>query len=67
MTAEDEVDDDDDDDDEDIPDFRTLKMNTENAHLFMDPANGTTHFIALDSLIKIKHSSGMMCNISSCR
>ncbi|XP_035503354.2 protein IMPACT isoform X4 [Scophthalmus maximus] len=30
VTAEEEV------DDEDIPDFRTLKLNTENAHLFMD-------------------------------
>ncbi|XP_054459122.1 protein IMPACT [Anoplopoma fimbria] len=36
MTAEE---DDDDDDDEDIPDFRTLKLNTENANLFMDHAN----------------------------
>lgn len=35
MTAEEEV-----DDDEDIPDLRTLKLNTENAHLFMDQANG---------------------------
>ncbi|XP_035509822.1 protein IMPACT [Morone saxatilis] len=35
MTAEEEVD----DDDEDIPDFRTFKLNTENAHLFMDHAN----------------------------
>ncbi|XP_071343031.1 protein IMPACT isoform X4 [Trachinotus anak] len=38
MTAEEEVDGDD-DDDEDIPDFRTLKLNTENVHLFMDHAN----------------------------
>ncbi|XP_074492164.1 protein IMPACT isoform X2 [Sebastes fasciatus] len=37
MTAEEEVDDD--DDDEDVPDFTTLKLNTENAHLFMDHAN----------------------------
>ncbi|KAI3368972.1 hypothetical protein L3Q82_025954, partial [Scortum barcoo] len=37
MTAEEEV-----DDDEDIPDFRTLKLNTEHAHLFMDQANGTS-------------------------
>ncbi|XP_023127630.2 protein IMPACT isoform X2 [Amphiprion ocellaris] len=29
----------DEDDDEDLPDFRTLKLNTENAHLFMDKAN----------------------------
>ncbi|XP_071371677.1 protein IMPACT [Centroberyx affinis] len=34
MTEEEE-----DDDDEDVPDFRTLKLNTENAHLFMDHAN----------------------------
>lgn len=33
LTAEEEV-----DDDEEIPDFRTLKLNTENAHLFMDHA-----------------------------
>ncbi|XP_031724329.1 protein IMPACT isoform X1 [Anarrhichthys ocellatus] len=36
MTAEEEVDD---EDDEDVPDFRTLKLNTENVHLFMDHAN----------------------------
>ncbi|XP_069006745.1 protein IMPACT isoform X2 [Embiotoca jacksoni] len=35
MTAEEEVD----DYDEDIPDFSTLKLNTENAHLFMDHVN----------------------------
>uniref|UniRef100_A0A3Q1FGL6 Impact RWD domain protein n=1 Tax=Acanthochromis polyacanthus TaxID=80966 RepID=A0A3Q1FGL6_9TELE len=34
MTAEEDV-----DDDEDLPDFRTLKLNIENAHLFMDQAN----------------------------
>lgn len=34
MTAEEEV-----DDDEEIPDLRTLKLNTENAHLLMDQAN----------------------------
>ncbi|XP_034003542.1 protein IMPACT isoform X1 [Trematomus bernacchii] len=33
MTTEEEE-----DDDEDMPDFRSLKLNTENAHLFMDPA-----------------------------
>ncbi|CAB1415188.1 unnamed protein product [Pleuronectes platessa] len=33
MTAEEDV------DDEDLPDFRTLKLNTENAHLFLDHAN----------------------------
>lgn len=38
MTAEEEV-----DDDELIPDFRTLNLNTENAHFFMDQANGTTY------------------------
>ncbi|KAK5869928.1 hypothetical protein PBY51_024605 [Eleginops maclovinus] len=36
MTAEEEEEDD--DDEEDMPDFRSLKLNTENAHLFMDPA-----------------------------
>ena len=46
MTAEEEV-----DDDEDLPDFRTLKLNTENAHLFLDHSNGTTHFVYLDSVI----------------
>ncbi|KAF7659109.1 hypothetical protein LDENG_00003170 [Lucifuga dentata] len=35
MTTEEELD----DDDEDIPNFRTLKLNTENVHLFMDHAN----------------------------
>lgn len=59
MTAEEEED----DDDEDIPDFRTLKLNTENVHLFMDHANGTAHFVVLDSVIKMKHSSGMTFNI----
>eukprot|EP00064_Thunnus_orientalis_P005004 superscaffoldBa00000475_g5017 len=34
ITAEEEV-----DDDEDMQDFRNLKLNTENAHLFMDHAN----------------------------
>ncbi|XP_061593074.1 protein IMPACT isoform X1 [Cololabis saira] len=34
MTAEEEV-----DGDEDLPDFRTLRLNTENSHLFMDQAN----------------------------
>ncbi|XP_035033105.1 protein IMPACT [Hippoglossus stenolepis] len=33
MTAEEDV------DDEDLPDFRTLKLNTENAHLFLDHSN----------------------------
>ncbi|XP_026161393.1 protein IMPACT [Mastacembelus armatus] len=37
MTAEEEVDDD--DDEEDVPDYGALKMNTENAHLFMDHTN----------------------------
>lgn len=54
MTAEEEV-----DDDELIPDFRTLNLNTENAHFFMDQANGTTYysfidFVALDSVVEIK-------------
>ncbi|XP_008280195.1 protein IMPACT [Stegastes partitus] len=35
MTAEEDVD----DDDEDMPDFRTLKLNTENLHLFVDQAD----------------------------
>ncbi|XP_041791701.1 protein IMPACT [Chelmon rostratus] len=34
MTAEEDV-----DDDEDLPDFRTLQLNTENAHLFADHAD----------------------------
>ncbi|KAM6921101.1 protein IMPACT [Xenentodon cancila] len=34
LTAEEEV-----DADEDMPDFRTLRLNTENAHLFMNQAN----------------------------
>ncbi|XP_030288874.1 protein IMPACT [Sparus aurata] len=34
MTAEEEV-----DDDEDMPDFRTFKLNTEDAHLFIDQGN----------------------------
>ncbi|XP_073333131.1 protein IMPACT [Pagrus major] len=34
MTAEEDV-----DDDEDIPDFRTFKLSTENAHLFIDQGN----------------------------
>lgn len=46
LTAEQEVD----DDDEDIPDFRALKLNTENAHLFMDHANG-------EELPPIKHGN----------
>lgn len=56
MTAEEEV-----DDDDDIPDFRTLNLNTENAHLFMDQADGTSYyslivFVALDSAVKINLS-----------
>ncbi|XP_078024629.1 protein IMPACT isoform X3 [Epinephelus lanceolatus] len=47
MTAEEEVDDDDDDD---IPDFRTLRLNTENAHLFMDHKND-------EELPPIKHGN----------
>ena len=41
ITAEEEV-----DDDEDMQDFRNLKLNTENAHLFMDHANGTADSIS---------------------
>lgn len=37
MTAEEEE-----ADDEDVPDFSALRLNTENAHLFMDP-HGTAH------------------------
>lgn len=56
MTAEEEV-----DDDEEIPDLRTLKLNTENAHLLMDQANGETHYSLMDFAasnlpVKIKHS-----------
>lgn len=36
MTTEEEVD----DDEEDMQDFRNLRLNTENAHLFMNHANG---------------------------
>lgn len=46
MTAEEEVD----DDDEDVIDLRTLKLNTENAHLFMDRAND-------EELPPIKHGN----------
>lgn len=41
-TAEEEV-----DDDDDIPDFRTLKLNTDIAHLFVDHANGTTYTVSV--------------------
>lgn len=56
MTAEEDV-----DDDEDLPDFRTLQLNTENAHLFADHADGAARFsvidfAALDSVVKIRHS-----------
>lgn len=30
------------DEDEELPDFRTLKLNTENVHLFTDPESGVT-------------------------
>ncbi|XP_042372755.1 protein IMPACT isoform X2 [Plectropomus leopardus] len=46
VTAEEDVD----DDDEEIPDFRTLKLNTENAHLFMDHAHD-------EELPPIKHGN----------
>ncbi|XP_068581460.1 protein IMPACT isoform X2 [Cebidichthys violaceus] len=39
MTAEEEVDDDDDDEEEDVPDFRTLKLHADDAHLFTDHAD----------------------------
>lgn len=50
LTAEEEV-----DDDDDIPDFRTFKVSAEDAHLFVDHANGTAHhslidFVVLDSV-----------------
>lgn len=45
MTAEEEV-----DDDEDVIDLRTLKLNTENAHLFMDRTND-------EELPPIKHGN----------
>ncbi|XP_034036356.1 protein IMPACT [Thalassophryne amazonica] len=45
MTAEEEM-----DDDKDLPDYRTLKQNTENAHLFMDHAND-------EELPSIKHGT----------
>lgn len=51
LTAEEEVDD---DDDEHIPDLRALRLNTENSHLFMDHANGTICFVALDSDVKME-------------
>lgn len=38
LTAEEEVEDD------DVPDLSALQLNTEIAHLFMNHANGTTHF-----------------------
>ncbi|KAM3620245.1 uncharacterized protein V6R79_020297 [Siganus canaliculatus] len=46
MTAEEDV------DDEDVPDFRTLKLNTENALLFMDGASD-------EELPSIKHGSAI--------
>lgn len=54
MTAEEEV-----DEDDDVPDFRTFKVSTEDAHFFMDHANGTAHysltdFDVLDSVVKTK-------------
>lgn len=56
MTAEEEVD----DDDDDIPDFRTLKLNTDIAHLLVDHANGTTYVSLVDLVAlvsdRIKHS-----------
>lgn len=68
MTAEEEV-----DDDDDIPDFRTFKVSAEDAHLFVDHANGTAHHSLIDffcfgfSLIKHSLYGGMMCHTVSCR
>lgn len=39
MTAEKDV-----DDDEDIPDLSSLRLNTENVHLFLEQANGKSTF-----------------------
>ncbi|XP_019936113.1 protein IMPACT [Paralichthys olivaceus] len=47
MTTEEEVDD---DDDEDIPDLRTLNLNPQNAHLFVDHSND-------EEVPPIKHGS----------
>ena len=49
MTAEEEID----DDDEDMQDFKNLRLNTENAHLFMDHAKGTVE----SGVVKIEHGS----------
>ncbi|XP_029284794.1 protein IMPACT isoform X3 [Cottoperca gobio] len=46
MTAEEDVD----EEEEDIPDYRTLKLNTENAHMFMHHENG-------EEVPLIKHGS----------
>lgn len=40
MTVEKDVD----DDDEDIPDLSSLRLNTENVHLFLEQANGKSTF-----------------------
>ncbi|XP_034736841.1 protein IMPACT [Etheostoma cragini] len=50
MTAEEEEEDD--DDDEDIPDFKTLQLNTEQTHLFMDHVDD-------EELPPIKHGSAI--------
>lgn len=55
MTAEEEV-----DEDDDIPDFKTFKVSTEDAHFFTDHANGTAHYCLTDfdvlvSVVRIKN------------
>lgn len=37
-------------DEDDIPDFRTFKVSTEEAHFFMDDANGTSNYSLTDFL-----------------
>lgn len=45
MTTEEEV-----EDEDDIPDFRTFKVSTEDAHFFMDDANGKSNYSLTDFL-----------------
>lgn len=52
MTAEEEV-----DDDEDMPDFRTFKLNTEDAHLFIDQGNGNAHYSLIEM---VKTEQGLL-------
>lgn len=48
MTAEEAV-----DEDDDIPDFKTFKVSTEDAHFFTDHANGTAHCSLTDVLVSV--------------